>query len=418
MAHRYRRPVLGILWILYVLLGWLTIHFHNIEIVEPEDGFYYTQTAANIASGVGHLTVFNFAYLPPLFSAFLASLMMVGLTTTLSLKYATLLCLSTSPFLIEWICRQMYGPVAGLAGAALFIAFPYSVVPPNYLWSESLFIPLYLLLLAALLAALRTPTLARFGIAGACCGLATLCREITFYMPLVVLACLLLSIEKKRRAIHLFAAFTALHLLVIAPWTIRNFLIFERVIPISTNSWINLYIGNNPHHENVSSWTWVMPEGTSWNRGPQADWRNELEVMARSRQEALRYIRAHPLGFVERSTRRAVLFIVPHVDLIGKVGTTRLLATAVAVNVTLYTLFLIGYAVGLVVAWRAGGLLRGGGFLLLSLFLTAYLIAVAGMTASTERYRLPMTIVFLIVSTQWCAMLSAKTPSSTASLEA
>ena len=237
MAHRYRRPVLGILWILYVLLGWLTIHFHNIEIVEPEDGFYYKQTAANIASGVGHLTVFNFAYLPPLFSAFLASLMMVGLTTTLSLKYATLLCLSTSPFLIEWICRQMYGPVAGLAGAALFIAFPYSVVPPNYLWSESLFIPLYLLLLAALLAALRTPTLARFGIAGACCGLATLCREITFYMPLVASGLPSVVHREEKEGYSLSPALTALHSLgAFAPWTIRNFLDFRAAHPHSTNS--------------------------------------------------------------------------------------------------------------------------------------------------------------------------------------
>ena len=35
--------------------------------------------------------------------------------------------------------------------------------------------------------------------------------------------------------------------LVLAPWTIRNYLLLGGLVPLTTNVGVNLYIGNNPN---------------------------------------------------------------------------------------------------------------------------------------------------------------------------
>jgi 4-amino-4-deoxy-L-arabinose transferase-like glycosyltransferase len=398
---RHGKRLLVAIWLMYVGLALLGIRFHDLPIREPDDAYYYVQTAKNIVGGKGHITGFLFAYQPPLFPAFIAASLSLGLSSIAGLKLVSLLVLSTSVFLVYWICKRLTSQLAGLAGAALFGVMPWMISLPNMLLSECLFLPLYLLCLALLIAAFQNRSIGALALAGATSGIASLCREILLYLPVVLFVLLLLWRQTRKRAVLYGLVFSIAHFAVILPWTVRNYALFGHVVPISTNPWINIYIGNNPVHENVDSWTWLIPQDTIWNAREQPDGRDEYEAMKRSKQEAVAYIAREPMKFVERFLKRALRFVTPHFGLVGKLGTSRAIAIVVCWSLVLYSALLAGFVGAAWREWRSGGGGARTGFLVFAILLSAYLAAVAGITTSNERYRLPMTILMLIVSTQW-----------------
>jgi 4-amino-4-deoxy-L-arabinose transferase-like glycosyltransferase len=398
---RHAGRLLVAIWLTYIGLSLVGIRFRDIPIREPDDSYYYLQTAKSIASGNGHVTRFLFAYQPPLFPAFLAASLSLGLWSIAGLKLVSLLVLSTSVFLIYWIGQRLTSSTAGLAGAALFSVMPWMVGLPNMLLSECLFLPLYLLCLALLIVAFQSRAIFVFALAGVATGIAALCREVLLYLPVVVLVQLLLCRQTRKRAVLYVLVFSAAQVGMLLPWAARNYAIFGHLVPISTNPWINIYIGNNPVHENVDSWTWVLPQGTSWNAREQPGGRDEYETMKRSKEEALAYIASEPMEFVKRVLKRAWRFVTPHFELVGRLGTSRGIAILVCWNLVLYSAFLAGFVGAVIWEWRVGSVGARRGFLLLAVLLSAYFTAVAGVTTSNERYRLPLTILMLVVSTQW-----------------
>jgi hypothetical protein len=81
--------------------------------------------------------------------------------------------------------------------------------------------------------------------------------------------------------------------LPIAPWTARNYYTFETFVPITTNSAINLYMGNNP--EATGGFHWKLPDRAQelWNL-PDDDSSHEREIYLLSKQEAVDYMLSHP----------------------------------------------------------------------------------------------------------------------------
>jgi 4-amino-4-deoxy-L-arabinose transferase-like glycosyltransferase len=76
---------------------------------------------------------------------------------------------------------------------------------------------------------------------------------------------------------------------VILPWAYRNYAVFGKVVLISTNGGVNLWMGNNPG----SNGEYMEPPVLVGNREPERD--KELKVAAVS------YIKLDPLRFVGRS---------------------------------------------------------------------------------------------------------------------
>ncbi len=82
---------------------------------------------------------------------------------------------------------------------------------------------------------------------------------------------------------------------LIAPWMIRNDRIFDKPVVISTNLGTNLWMGNNP----ASSGGYMdLPDDMP---------KNEAERDALLEQQALSYIAANPLHYLELCARRIVL---------------------------------------------------------------------------------------------------------------
>jgi len=112
-------------------------------------------------------------------------------------------------------------------------------------WSE----PIYSFILVAfaltLLKALRQPSAWRFGAVGVLLGLAALARPLSLYHPVLVLALMLWALRwNVPRVLRLFPCLLVAFCLVVTPWVIRNFLLFDAFIPGTTSGGFALYNGN------------------------------------------------------------------------------------------------------------------------------------------------------------------------------
>lgn len=89
---------------------------------------------------------------------------------------------------------------------------------------------------------------------------------------------------------------------VLLPWSIRNVMLFGKVIPVSNNFGVNLAIGNNPgagvtHNGYIDSLARVPGE---WRRmGGGSGW-NDAQVDSFLLRKGMEYIREQPLSFLVR----------------------------------------------------------------------------------------------------------------------
>jgi len=147
------------------------------------------------------------------------------------------------------ICARSYGWATGLICAAAVSGYWTLVYFEAELQATTLFV---FLLLASVLFALCWSERGRPALAlasGLFCGVAALVRPNAI---LVLLALALWAVWTGRRRSprlpYLAGALTILlgGLLAVLPATVRNWIVAEDLVPISSNAGINLYIGNNP----------------------------------------------------------------------------------------------------------------------------------------------------------------------------
>jgi 4-amino-4-deoxy-L-arabinose transferase-like glycosyltransferase len=196
------------------------------------DWWFYHWQANDLASGHFFIEPFRLrlqhrelasAGHPPLYPAALSVLSWLGGTTVLWHRAFGLLCGAASMTLMGLLGRRVGGERLGLAAAAVCAVYPLMVVVDGALMSETLYTPLVILVLLAAFAR-------RSFWLGAAIGLAALCRsEALLLLP--VLAWPLLW----RSGLSRVALATLGCVLVIAPWTIRNAIALDHLVPISTN---------------------------------------------------------------------------------------------------------------------------------------------------------------------------------------
>jgi len=209
------------------------------------------------------------AYRPPGYPFFMALLLLAG-ATVWGLKAANALLVGGSILLLYVLIRRFASKEAALTGAVLAAVYPLFHYTASTLYPQTAGSFLFLLSLVALLdPAEKRRTLC---VAGIAYGFLMLMIP-AFIMKLILIApllCLLQLIPRKR-----FMIFLALTIAVVLPWTIRNTLVFDAVVPVSTNSGINLLLGNSPHtapnagvNVNLSD---VLEQDTSSMSEPEQD---------------------------------------------------------------------------------------------------------------------------------------------------
>lgn len=293
--------------------------------------------------------------------------------------------------LLGLLGAALLSPLAGLVAAGLYAVYPPPAILGTALLSEPLFV---VLMLAALLVALRArgaPVGWVIG-AGVLVGLAALTRP----NGIVLLLPLALALGSWRRAGVLAAA----AVLTIAPWTIRNYVVMDSVVPVASNTGKTLAGTYNPKARGFR-YRWLTPALLPAAYQPALDLPTEPERSSELTSLALDYVRDDPLSvpkaFVWNTARLAELDPVGRSILGAALRSDGLMRASVAGFAAMALLALIGLAL-------RPRLPRHVWLIPLLLYLSAALIAV-----NFSRFRGPLEpFVVLLAAVAVTALLTRR----------
>jgi len=211
------------------------------------------------------------------------------------------------PALSYLIARRIFTRAESVVAAALVALDYFLAITPTYVSQPALHILLVSALMLAVFRFAETPTLGRAVAAGALFGLASLTKTAIAFFLLFSSVLLWRHLRVRRRLkLALVGAIWITSAVVILPWTIRNYIAFGRLIPISSTFGMHLWVGSNAHanggvyHEDGRSVAEHAPPELLAELTDKAGRPNKLshEVSDVFMKHAAAWIRANPGRFV------------------------------------------------------------------------------------------------------------------------
>lgn len=343
------------------------------DYVPVSDALHWHMMAMNFLDGKGLIISDQLrAYRTPLPGLYFAAIYtVVGISTLAVQAVNTLLGVITVGLAYDLVRRSFSGDAA--IPAALLVAFwPTGLLYTPQLLSETLFV--FLLMLALWLAwVFRTWAAIWLSLVGLVLGAATLTRQTGLIIAGAVGGWALWDGSFGEVRLKLLRPVMILFFLMIAilPWTVRNYLLIGKFIPLTSEGGSSLWIANNP-----------MADGTGAEKVkdmPTIRALPEVERGAAYQSLAVQFIRENPAQFVRLSLRRLLYFwhLGYHGEGLAEIG------------------FLLVYlpmlALACVGVWRGWEVNRAAALLLLTV--PAALTLVHMFFLPVGRYRLPAEMV-------------------------
>lgn len=208
------------------------------------------------------------------------------------------------------IARRTFDDRAALWAGWTWAFFPYSInFAANFIWDTTLTVLLMAILFLVVLKLESAPRLWPWFGFGAFVGFAALTNPVTLApMPFLTLWLLYRHWRRGKRWFVPGAAALLGVIIVVSPWFVRNYRVFDRFIPFRSGFWLEVYCGNNAASADWS--TDIRPPGyhpsdsaTEWNEYQQL---GELNYMALKKREAASFIDAHKMLYAGQVLRRVV----------------------------------------------------------------------------------------------------------------
>jgi 4-amino-4-deoxy-L-arabinose transferase-like glycosyltransferase len=270
--------------------------------------------ARSLALGKGFSDLFRqgtgaTAWLTPVYPLLLAGIFRIfGIFTAASFAAAVALNIAFSAAVclpIFYAGRKISGRGVGATAAWLWAVFPNAVVIPfEWIWDTCL-----TTLLAALIFYF-TLTLAESRRARDWCLYGLLWGGALMTNP--ALASLLPFLlgwaayrASPRRGLPLAALAVLMTVACCTPWTVRNYVVFHRFVPLRSTFPFALWLSHNPVWDPHSPW-WTRV--TAYEQGRKYQQLGETRFMEEKWTEALRFMRTHPTLEVNLFLERFVAF--------------------------------------------------------------------------------------------------------------
>ena len=195
-----------------------------------------------------------------------------------------------------------------------FVALVLCLFHPTFIFSVTLLgteIPFACLVTCAVLLLALRPEGAHLpsrdiALAGLAFGAAGLMRPMALLSPIALLFWLVIDWRGVKETIRILLVFGIALALPILPWTIRNYVHFKKLVPISTNGGYNLFYGHNPLGEVV----WLpfhrfksLPDFPAEDEWFQMDEPSRSAYMQRLAKE---YIMTDPAGVFRRMPSNSI----------------------------------------------------------------------------------------------------------------
>ncbi|GAC1636122.1 MAG: hypothetical protein NVS9B14_14350 [Candidatus Acidiferrum sp.] len=238
------------------------------------------------------------AWMAPLYPLLLAGIFKLfgiysSMSAAVAVSFNSLIAALTCIPIVR-ACEASFGRNAARSAGWIWVFFPYSIyLAGGRIWSNSLAAFFLALIVWQTTRLTRASSIRAWLAYGSTWGLAALTEP----SILAVLPCLLIWLlwrAKGHRALQ-FARCTmamTVFLAVIAPWMVRNTMVFHRFIPFRDNFWLVLWQSNTGDTSDLYP-DWANPPH---NDGEMAEMQRvgELAYMQEKRTMALANLRAHP----------------------------------------------------------------------------------------------------------------------------
>lgn len=171
----------------------------------------------------------------PLYAVFIAIGLELFGDDQAPIKLAQAVADSLTVVLLYFICRRIFEERVARVAAAMAAIYPFSIYAAASIGEETFF---GLFLACFVWLGLQAIDSGRWWLhcaAGALLALATLVRASVQYYPAFWLLTLCALDGLNRRTLARFAAFGTCFVLLIAPWTVRNYLVLGEFIPVAVN---------------------------------------------------------------------------------------------------------------------------------------------------------------------------------------
>ena len=196
---------------------------------------------------------------------------------------------------IAAIANRAFGKRVGIAAAWTWVILPTAVFyPVVWVWDTSL-AALWLAMLVAATLQLRGSDRVRswLGYGALWSAGAMINPSLTAVLAALALWAIWPLRGHLLPALKLAGAAALIFAIGIAPWTIRNYVVFDKFIPLRSNFGLELWLGNNPAVPD--SWTpWLHPNDNIDEARKYARM-TEIPYMEEKEREAWAFIRSHPL---------------------------------------------------------------------------------------------------------------------------
>lgn len=348
----------------------------------------YGQLGLNVAEGRGmtyRISSFPATDRGPFYPGFLAILFMIsgGYSLTLVQIVQALLHGGTT-LLVYFTARRLYPERYALAAQIVCGLYPVLIWFTARIWVETIMTFLIALLAYGLVVFLEKPAVEKSILLGIAIAALALVKSVMLLFPFVLLIYFIRIWRWNGLYRGLVIIFVAAAL--ISPWTVRNYLITGKIIPIHTSLGINLIEGDVIGQFLTDS---PLEEYPLWQKGAlvaasiRRGWENpETSYVAENVLTAisLRHSMEHPLFFIKRCALNLLTLFY--------------LGDSPLKSVVLF-LFLVPLVVMAFIGWRKG---RGDNRLRMMGWLLVYYIIVHALIYGKGRFAAPLVPVMILLS--------------------
>lgn len=268
------------------------------------DAYDWIGIAGNIASGKG----FGEAWRPPGYAAFLSAIFLLFGKSIVLIRIINSVLGSLTCIIIFFIGKKVFSSAVGKIASTLLCFYPYLIAYSGDLLSETFYTFLISLSLLFILIASETPNIKNNITTGIILGITVLTKATI--LPFFFLACFWLWWKTKKIKIGFITGI--LTLLVIAPWTVRNYLYFKKIILVSPGYQSLAKSNNNEAMILETIGEKSKPADADFNFTPKRY--QEIERLPRMesekifKQEATGWIKSNPEKFRWLVKRRLIHF--------------------------------------------------------------------------------------------------------------
>jgi 4-amino-4-deoxy-L-arabinose transferase-like glycosyltransferase len=299
------RHVIPVLFIIY-LLPRVAVLFINTQ--PFSDAAWYFNRGIALASGLGYSEMgFLTAFWPPGWPLVISVLFRVFGVSLIVVQIFNLLCSLATAWLTLDLGRRLFNSeLAARTGLLLLAIYPNAIGYVPLVWTEVFYTTLLLLGCWLVVAGQSTVTLT---LAGLVFGLTTLVKTQTLIVIPFIFGIDLLRGQVSFKAVTTIllkcAAVVAFALVVVLPWSYRNYRTFGKWVLVSTNGGLTLLTGNNPSAR--GDYTQDDPLVTSIRRS----FANQIEVDKEAKRRAVQWIKENPGRFVSLLPLKAFRLWIP-----------------------------------------------------------------------------------------------------------